>query len=175
MYLYRIRNLVTPRELDYYRKYVQRFVWNSYQINDDGVVVAGPVDGDDRQYSLKVLPRKSSPAIDIAKRYDINPSYVAFIMSKPKSAVGVHTDNRLRQVNLSFPLDFYSRKISYYSDIHSDEPIEQHIYSSSVLINAKQPHSAEYTGNKTSFMLQISTNMGWDEMVDHLRERDLIL
>ena len=62
------------------------------------------------------------------------------IHSPPNSQVGVHTDNKLRQVNLSFPI-FYGkqhyRHISYYEN---KKVIAEYKYVL-CLINAKHPHS----------------------------------
>lgn len=179
MYLHRIKDLTTEEELFYYGVYAKvNANWFNHDIDANGVVKKGEAcefGNEERTYDLTVLSRHHSPAVDIAKRYGIKPSYISMIHSPPNSQVGVHTDNKLRQVNLSFPI-FYGkqhyRHISYYEN---KKVIAEYKYAWPCLINAKHPHSAANYDRRTSCMLQISTIQPWDEVVDNFRQRGLII
>ena len=179
MYLHRIKDLTTEEELFYYGVYAKvNANWFNHDIDANGVVKKGEAcefGNEERTYDLTVLSRHHSPAIDIAKRYGIKPSYISMIHSPPNSQVGVHTDNKLRQVNLSFPIFYANNTIDTYPTTKTKKLLLSISMLAPSLINAKHPHSAANYDRRTSCMLQISTIQPWDEVVDNFRQRGLII
>tara|TARA_Y100000816_G_scaffold168983_1_gene121240 strand:+ start:12699 stop:13250 length:552 start_codon:yes stop_codon:yes gene_type:complete len=178
MYLYRIKDLTTLFEMDFYRTLSKTVDWYDHDIVH-GVVRKGmdvSFYKPSTNYNLTVLDRHHYPATAIAKRYGIKPSYISMVHSAGNTSVGKHIDNKLRQVNFSFPIYYgtkeHYREITYYD---GDSIVESHKYAWPCLINAKQPHSASNHYNILSCMLQISTVQPWDEVVNNLKEKGLII